>query len=170
MIDNKRNKHFDEIEKDRGRRRISWMEFIERSLKLILSRFVEKVYLDHLDWEFLEYKLSTSSSFKTINATSNSQHHPQTIVYNPSLNSIIYLNVQQNFLVLNADQYSTIFHRTSSITHPHDSLEIISCHDKFIFLTSTYIHVRQLYQGSYFLDSIVASINDENCHVLIELT
>ena len=100
-----------------------------------------------------------------------SVQHPQTVVYNPSLNSIIYLNDQQEFLVRSADQFSTLFHRTCPITNLQESSsEIISCHDKFIFLTSTHIYVRQLYQGLYFLDSIVSSINDENCHVLIELT
>ena len=113
---------------------------------------------------------TNSTSEETLSLTTSNSHHPRTVVYNPSLNSIIYLNAQQEFLVRSADQYSTIFHRTSPFTNLHDSLEIISCHDKFIFLTSTHIYVRQLYQGLYFLDSIVASINDENCHVLIELT
>ncbi|CAF1058543.1 unnamed protein product [Adineta ricciae] len=94
----------------------------------------------------------------------------RSVVYNPSLNSLIYLNDKQEIIVRSADQPSTLFHRTLPINNATESYEIIPCHDKFLFLTSTHIYARQLYQGLYFLDSILSSINDENCCVLIELT
>ncbi|CAF2055249.1 unnamed protein product [Rotaria magnacalcarata] len=97
-------------------------------------------------------------------------NHLRSIVYNPSLNSLIYLNDKQEIIVRSADQLSTLFHRTLPLNNTNEYYEIISCHDKFLLLTSTHIHVRQLYQGLYFLDSTIGSINDENCHVLIELT
>lgn len=94
----------------------------------------------------------------------------RSIVYNPSLNSLIYLNDKQELIVRNADQLSTLFYRTIPVNNINEYYEILPCHDKFLFLTSTHIYVRQLYQGLYFLDSIISSINDENCQVLIELT
>ncbi|CAF3703991.1 unnamed protein product [Adineta steineri] len=97
-------------------------------------------------------------------------NHLRSIVYNPSLNSLIYLNDKQEIIVRSADQLSTLFHRTLPINNSNEYYEILSCHDKFLFLTSTHIYVRQLYQGLYLLDSVLSSINDENCHVLIELT
>ncbi|CAF2980244.1 unnamed protein product [Rotaria socialis] len=97
-------------------------------------------------------------------------NHLRSIVYNPSLNSLIYLNDKQEIIVRSADQLSTLFHRTLPLNNTNEYYEIISCHDKFLLLTSTHIHVRQLYQGLYFLDSTIGSINDENCHVLIEVT
>jgi hypothetical protein len=96
--------------------------------------------------------------------------HLRSIVYNPSLNSLISLNDKQELIVRSADQLSTLFHRTLPINNPNEYYEIISCHDKFLFLTPTHIYVRQLYQGLYFLDSIISSINDENGQVLIEFT
>jgi hypothetical protein len=111
---------------------------------------------------------TNSKSTENIILVDNSP--PRSIVYNPSLNSLIYLNDKQELIVRSADQFSTLFHRTLSINNFNESYEIISCHDKFLFITSTHIYVRQLYQGLYFLDSILSSINDENCHVLIELT
>lgn len=96
--------------------------------------------------------------------------HLRSIVYNPSLNSLIYLNDQRELVVRSADQLSTLFYRTQPLSNPDESYEILPCHDKILVLTSTHIYARQLYQGLYFLDSIVSSINDEQCHVLIELT
>ena len=100
----------------------------------------------------------------------NHNNHPYSIIYNPSLNSLIYLNDKQELIVCSADYLSTLYHRTISLNTKNEYYELISCNDKFLFLTSTHIYVRQLYQGLYFIDSIVSSINDENCHVLIELT
>ncbi|KAG0418269.1 hypothetical protein DMUE_6403, partial [Dictyocoela muelleri] len=96
--------------------------------------------------------------------------HLRSIVYNLSLNSLIYLNNKQELVVRSADQLSTLFYRTIPLNNTNEFYEIIPCHDKILFLTSTHIYVRQLYQGLYFLDSIISSINDEHCHVLIELT
>jgi hypothetical protein len=113
---------------------------------------------------------TNSKPTENVSLTTLVDNHPRSIVYNPSLNSLIYLNDKQEIIVRSADQLSTLFHRTLSINNFNEYYEIISCHDKFIFLTSTHIYVRQLYQGLYFLDSIISSINDENCHILIELT
>jgi hypothetical protein len=96
--------------------------------------------------------------------------HLRSIVYNPSLNSLIYLNDKRELVVRSADQLSTLFYRTIPLSNVDEPYELIACHDKVLLLTSTHIHVRQLYQGLYFLDSIISSINDETCHVLIELT
>ena len=100
----------------------------------------------------------------------NMDQHVRSIVYNPSLNSLIYLNDNQELTVRSADQLSSLLHRTLPLSNASEHYEIIPCQDKFLLLTSTHIYARQLYQGLYFLDSIVSSINDENCHVLIELT
>ncbi|CAF1073577.1 unnamed protein product [Rotaria sp. Silwood1] len=105
-----------------------------------------------------------------LSSTTMIDNHLRSIVYNPSLNSLIYLNDKQEIIVRSADQLSTLFHRTLPLNNINEYYEIISCHDKFVLLTSTHIYVRQLYQGLYFLDSIIGSINDENCHVFIELT
>ena len=103
-------------------------------------------------------------------STAHVENHLHSIVYNSSLNSLIYLNDKQEFVVRSADQLSTLFHRTLPLNNSDEYYEIVSCQDRFLFLTSTHIYVRQLYQGVYCLDSIVGSINDEDCHVLIELT
>jgi hypothetical protein len=113
---------------------------------------------------------TNSKTTENVSLTTLVDNPPRSIVYNPSLNSLIYLNDKQEVIVRSADQLSTLFHRTLPLNNFNESYEIISCHDKFLFLTSTHIYVRQLYQGLYFLDSIISSINDENSHVLIELT
>jgi hypothetical protein len=113
---------------------------------------------------------TNSKQDENLSITTFVDNHLRSIVYNPSLNSLIYLNDKQELIVRSADQLSTLFHRTLPINTSNEYYEIISCHDKFLFLTSTHIYVRQLYQGLYFLDSILSSINDETCHVLIELT
>ena len=100
----------------------------------------------------------------------NIDQHVRSIVYNPSLNSLIYLNDNQELTVRSADQLSSLLHRTLPLSSSSEHYEIIPCQDKFLLVTPTHIYARQLYQGLYFLDSIVSSINDENCHVLIELT
>ncbi|CAF1059542.1 unnamed protein product [Rotaria magnacalcarata] len=87
-------------------------------------------------------------------------------IYNPSLNSLIYLNDKQEINVRSADQLSILYHRTLPLNNINEYYEIIKCHDKFILLISTHIYVRQLYQGIYFLDSI----NDEDRRVFNELT
>lgn len=102
--------------------------------------------------------------------TTSVDAHLRSIVYNPSLNSLIYLNDKYEIIVCSADQLSTTLYRTLPLNNTNEYYEIIACHDKFLVLTSTHIYVRQLYQGLYFLDSIVGSINDENCHAFIELT
>ena len=119
----------------------------------------------------MNHMATNSKALEDVSTSVFSDNTPQSIVYNPSLNSLIYFNDKNEFIIRNADQLSTLFHRSLSIrNHEHDYLEILSCHDKFLFVTSTHIYVRQLYQGLYFLDSIVSSINDETGQVLIELT
>ena len=107
---------------------------------------------------------------ENVSSSTHVENHLRSIVYNPSLNSLIYLNDKQEFIVRSADQLSTLFHRTLPLNNSDEYYEIVSCQDRFLLLTSTHIYVRQLYQGLYFLDSIVGSINDEDCYVLIELT
>ncbi|CAF4117175.1 unnamed protein product, partial [Rotaria sordida] len=113
---------------------------------------------------------TNSKTDENLSLTTIVDKHIRSIVYNPSLNSLIYLNGKQEINVRSADQLSILYHHTLPLNNTNEYYEIISCHDKFILLTSTHIYVRQLYQGLYFLDSIIGSINDENCHVFIELT
>lgn len=94
----------------------------------------------------------------------------RSLVYNPSLNSLIYLNDKQELVIRSADQLSKVLYRTIPLSNVDESYDVIPNHDKIIFLTSTHVYVRQLYQGLYFLDSIISSINDDHSQVLIELT
>ncbi|CAF3731631.1 unnamed protein product [Rotaria sp. Silwood1] len=113
---------------------------------------------------------TNSKTDENLSLTTIIDKHLRSIVYNPSLNSLIYLNDKQEINVRSADKLSILYHRTLPLNNINEYYEIIPCHDKFISLISTHIYVRQLYQGIYFLDSIIESINDENCHVFIELT
>lgn len=115
--------------------------------------------------------MATSSKVdENVSLSNIVDNHIRSIVYNPSLNSLIYINDKQELIVRSADQLSTLFHHTIPLNNSSEHYELIPCHDKFLLLTSTHIYVRQLYQGLYFLDSIIGSINDENCQVFIELT
>lgn len=112
----------------------------------------------------------SSSTDQETSVLSLGDENLRSIVYNPSLNSLIYLTGQHELVVRSADQISNVFYRTIRLTNPDEFYELIPCHDKIVLLTSTHLYVRQLYQGLYFLDSIIASINDEPSQVLIELT
>ena len=96
----------------------------------------------------MNHMATNSKALEDVSTSVFSDNTPQSIVYNPSLNSLIYFNDKNEFIIRNADQLSTLFHRSLSIrNHEDDCLEILSCHDKFLFVTSTHIYVRQLYQG-----------------------
>ncbi|CAF0793976.1 unnamed protein product, partial [Didymodactylos carnosus] len=87
----------------------------------------------------------------------------KSVDYNSALNCLIGINNKNELFVCNADRLLTVYFQTQS----DEIVEIISSHDKCLFITSTHIYARQLYQGLYLLNTI-KSINNNN--VQIELT
>lgn len=72
--------------------------------------------------------------------TTNVHNHLPSIVYNPLLNSLIYLKEKQERIVPSVNQLSTLFYRTLSSNNVNEPYEIISCQHKFLLLTLTRIN------------------------------